>query len=131
VIAAPVAAAGARRPLAIAVATARHDAVPECRGADLLSSCSPFNSQAIASAIERLIERLSISHEESSDPGEWRFADILPGVAATGAALAVAEAVLRRCRAARGGADEQSEPGEEAGFPGLPGAHKRWALEER
>jgi hypothetical protein len=120
-----------RKPPAAAVTSAHEEQAPTFRAADLLSSCSPYDSGALERAIDRLIEQLGEQRLGLSLSEAASVTDMLPGVIATAAALVLVESIHRRYRADWEHGDGRSETGEDAGFPELPDPRKLWALEER
>jgi hypothetical protein len=104
------------------------------RGADVLTSCSPYEWRAIERAIDRFLEQLGGADAqamESLDP----IANMIPGVVVVAAALAGAETLRRRIHnegeAAGAGTNANAREDEDSGFPGLPDRRRIWALEER
>jgi hypothetical protein len=101
------------------------------RGADVLTSCSPYEWSAMERAIDRFLEQLSGS-DASSLPGLNPVSNLMSEVAVVAAALAAAETLRRRLHKDReaGSAGTGAKDVGDSGFPGLPDRRRIWALEE-
>jgi hypothetical protein len=102
------------------------------RGADVLTSCSPYDRGVLERAIDRFLEQLNGSGATTL-PGLGPLSKMIPEVVVVAATLAFLDAMRRRSRNARdeAGTGDIAEDFPHSGFPGLPGRRRVWAPEEQ
>jgi hypothetical protein len=102
------------------------------RGADALTTCSPYEPGALERAVDRFLEQLGGS-DATSLPGLLHRSNVIPGVVVATVTLAAMETMRRRSRNEMdaSGSGNKAEEDEHAGFPGLPARRRIWAPEDR